>query len=190
MSTTITVQDRQHSSPASRRLSGRDRRDALRGRAPQPTRPLTRARLARQRESVRMVEPVEPGWLHEPAPVVETPWLFDPTSLVEPCSVVETAETPPRVRLTRRGQAVASTIVATALVALGVLAVPALSPVPVPATATQTHVVEPGETLWGIALEAGIEVPTRDVVDRIEEINGLDSAMLQPGQQLTVPVAG
>lgn len=50
-------------------------------------------------------------------------------------------------------------------------------------------VVEPNDTLWGIAVRH--MDPTkdpRDNVNRLMEANGLDNVIIQPGQQLLVPV--
>jgi nucleoid-associated protein YgaU len=49
-------------------------------------------------------------------------------------------------------------------------------------------VVEPGDTLWSIALAvAGAGDDVRVVVDRIEELNGLGGPDLVPGQVLELP---
>lgn len=53
---------------------------------------------------------------------------------------------------------------------------------------TVEHTVEEGESLWGIATSLSIDsCDTEDVVDRIMELNDLDSSTLTPGQSLTVP---
>jgi len=52
------------------------------------------------------------------------------------------------------------------------------------------HVVQPGETLWGIAREvAGPGEDVRDVVMELVELNGLPSAGLMAGQSIVVPAA-
>ena len=52
------------------------------------------------------------------------------------------------------------------------------------------HVVQPGETLWGIAREvAGPTEDVRDVVLELVELNGLPSAGLMAGQSIVVPAA-
>jgi nucleoid-associated protein YgaU len=58
-------------------------------------------------------------------------------------------------------------------------------------TATVTHVVRSGDTLWDIAVAAapaGSDV--RDAVEDIKRINGLTSSLIMPGQVLIVPVGG
>lgn len=56
-------------------------------------------------------------------------------------------------------------------------------------TPTERMVVAPGDTLWAIAAERADDGEVRAMVDQIEEINALDSAMLYAGQVLFVPVA-
>ncbi len=54
--------------------------------------------------------------------------------------------------------------------------------------ATTVYVVEPGDTLWEIAegvAERGDDV--RSVVGRIRALNGLDQAVIHPGQRLLIP---
>lgn len=53
---------------------------------------------------------------------------------------------------------------------------------------TRVVVVEPGDTLWAIAAELTTDGDVRVMVDRIERLNALESAMVQAGQKLQVPV--
>jgi nucleoid-associated protein YgaU len=46
-------------------------------------------------------------------------------------------------------------------------------------------VVRPGDTLWGIAAELGIEGDLRDAVARLAEFNG--GAVIRPGEVVEVP---
>jgi nucleoid-associated protein YgaU len=48
-------------------------------------------------------------------------------------------------------------------------------------------VVESGDTLWSIATTVAGSDDVRAVVDRIQELNGLDGADLVPGQVLLLP---
>lgn len=80
-----------------------------------------------------------------------------------------------------------------ALMALSLMAsVPALSSMHLyAATATRyaTVMVRPGDTLWAIA--STYSRPNTDIqamIDRISEVNHLQSASLQPGQRLRVPL--
>jgi len=93
------------------------------------------------------------------------------------------------VRLTRRGRLV------VLLLAIGVVLTAALllsgrstatseSGRSVP---TEKVLVEPGQTLWGIAAEVADDGDVRAMVDRIEQLNALDDSMLYAGQVLFVP---
>ena len=55
-------------------------------------------------------------------------------------------------------------------------------------TPTRTVVVGPGDTLWGIAGELAADGEVRAMVDRIERLNALDTALVQSGQRLRVPL--
>jgi len=57
-----------------------------------------------------------------------------------------------------------------------------------PATpATRFVTVQPGQTLWQIALRVAPRDDPRDTVDRIRTLNGLDTTAVLPGQRLVVP---
>ncbi|HIY94166.1 MAG TPA: LysM peptidoglycan-binding domain-containing protein, partial [Candidatus Rothia avicola] len=56
--------------------------------------------------------------------------------------------------------------------------------VPVSQTVTVVH----GDTLWSIAADVAPGEDSRDVINRIMQINDLTSAQLVPGQVLEVPV--
>lgn len=61
------------------------------------------------------------------------------------------------------------------------------SEIPVLSIAPQeTHVVQPGDTLWSIASDLEIDGDLRPIVDQIAALNGGD-AVLQPGQRLMIP---
>jgi LysM repeat protein len=61
------------------------------------------------------------------------------------------------------------------------------------ATGEQTHVsfqyvtVESGDSLWSVAERVAPNADPRDVIADIVSLNGLDSAVVSPGQQLAVP---
>lgn len=93
-----------------------------------------------------------------------------------------------RLRLTRRGRTVV-TLCAGAIAVGGVLtAQTAVAGGPDGAVAVRAHVVQPGDTVWQIAAgAAGPGEDVRDVVARIEHLNGIDGGVLQIGQRLVVP---
>jgi len=94
------------------------------------------------------------------------------------------------VALTRRGRLVVFLTVLVAVFAAAVAVGPA-----VVATASagdpievRTVTVQPGQTLWDIAVASASGDP-RDTVHEIEQLNHLDGAEIQIGQSLDVPVA-
>ena len=52
---------------------------------------------------------------------------------------------------------------------------------------TRVVLVSEGETLWGIAAEAATDGNTGAMVERIEQLNHLESGMLTAGQKIRVP---
>jgi hypothetical protein len=94
-----------------------------------------------------------------------------------------------RMRLTRRGRALARTLAMVLVVAVFLLVAPGLArgdgpdrPAP-----RATYVVEPGDTLWSIARRVAPGQDPRPVVDGLIEANDLRGG-LQAGQQLSIPV--
>ncbi len=104
----------------------------------------------------------------------------------------------PRLRLTRRGRIVFTTLAAAPLVAvvvflgLGNLDAVAGSNVAAPnssTTASFTYVsVAPGQSLWQLAEQVAPQADPREVVADILALNGLQSADVQPGQKLAIPL--
>jgi len=100
----------------------------------------------------------------------------------------------PIVRLTRRGRLVRTMALGVLLVALVVAGAARLTgqparagDVPTRPVATQSVVVEQGDSLWLIAQRAAPESDPRELVREIRELNGLRSNLIQPGQVLLVP---
>jgi hypothetical protein len=94
-----------------------------------------------------------------------------------------------RMRLTRRGRALARMLAIVLVVALFLLVAPGLArgdgpdrPAP-----RVTYVVEPGDTLWSIARRVAPGQDPRPVVDGLIEANDLHGG-LQAGQELSIPV--
>lgn len=94
------------------------------------------------------------------------------------------------VRLTRRGRVVL--VLAGLLVALAVALVFAGGAVGTEEAgtppATSVVRVAPGDTLWGIASDVAVDGDVRAAMRQIERLNALDSAVIQVGQKLRVPV--
>ena len=104
-----------------------------------------------------------------------------------PQSVRRREATP--LRLTRRGRTLA-VLVLLALVASAflLLRAPATASTGEPGSRVATTVtVEPGQTLWQVALAARPKADPRETVARIMEMNGLTTATVQAGRQLYVP---
>lgn len=97
-----------------------------------------------------------------------------------------------RLRITRRGYALLTLVVAAPLViaAFG-FAVNSggAAATADPSSVSFEHVtVQPGESLWQLAGEIAPSSDPRDVVSDIVQLNQLDSAEVQPGQSLAVPL--
>ena len=54
---------------------------------------------------------------------------------------------------------------------------------------TASVVVAPGDSLWGIAQECGVDVATSDLVSWIQDRNGIEGGLITSGQTLVVPVS-
>ncbi len=95
------------------------------------------------------------------------------------------------LRLTRRGRLVVLVAALLVLLAIAVFAGAGSVATERPGTPEQTRtvMVGAGDTLWDIAAEIAPDGEVRSMVDRIERLNALDSAMVQAGQRLQVPVA-
>ena len=98
-----------------------------------------------------------------------------------------TATHVPVYRLTRRGRLVVFLLAFVALVAIGVAFAGGSMATP-ESEATETLVVQPGQTLWEIASDASDGRDVRDMMDHLVDLNDLDSVVLGAGQQLAVPV--
>lgn len=95
------------------------------------------------------------------------------------------------VRLTRRGRLVVVGLTLMVLLLLGVVwgsgSVATLHPgAPVP---TKIVVVEPGDTLYDIAADVAPDGQVGEMVEQLQQMNGLDDPMLQVGQHLRVPAS-
>jgi hypothetical protein len=96
-----------------------------------------------------------------------------------------------RLRLTRRGRVVLTTLAAIPL--LVVVALFALNGGQASAGDTaadvhfQTVTIEPGETLWQLAEQTAPNADPRDFVQDVVSLNALDGSGVQAGEQIAIP---
>jgi len=104
------------------------------------------------------------------------------------------ARTAAPVRLTRRGRFlvfVALFMVVLGVVIAGAASVSASTSSSTPSAArpaTRTVVVQPGQTLWQVAVRVAPHRDPRDVIRQISELNALTGVLVSPGQSLAVPI--
>ena len=92
------------------------------------------------------------------------------------------------VRLTRRGRLLLLLLlVALAFVAFSMARTVTQAGTGPARPATRYVTVHPGQTLWQIARAVAPADDPRDTVDRIRDLNQLDTTVLQAGQRLVVP---
>jgi hypothetical protein len=107
----------------------------------------------------------------------------------------------PRLRLTPRGRAVFTTLVAAPLVAIALFiglgggdavagqAIPPESQRVGSGAASFEYVsIAPGQSLWQLAEQIAPQADPREVVADILALNQLRSADVQPGQELAIPL--
>ena len=108
------------------------------------------------------------------------------------------ARTRPRTRLTRRGRIVVSMLVMAVMLLVAALAwvagatrADATGSGGPPPSAVYRNlrpvIVQPGESLWTIAVQAEPNADPRGVIQQIIDLNALGGASIQPGQRLWVP---
>ena len=93
------------------------------------------------------------------------------------------------LRLTRRARRLSAVLALAVGLAIGSLVGPLLAggSDDFRLAGVQSVVVQPGDTLWSIAAGAAGTDDVREVVDRIQELNGLHDSVLIPGQVLELP---
>jgi hypothetical protein len=95
-----------------------------------------------------------------------------------------------RLRLTRRARRLAVILALCGAVVLGSWLAPLLSGGAergLHLAGASSVVVEPGDTLWSIAVSVADGEDVRAVIDRIQELNGLEGSDLVPGQVVQLP---
>jgi hypothetical protein len=95
------------------------------------------------------------------------------------------------VRLTRRGRLVVLALALVAVLAVGFVLASGSVATDEPGTPEPTRVVlvGSGDTLWDIAAGLADDGDVRAMIDRIEELNALESGMVVAGQKLVVPAS-
>ena len=99
-----------------------------------------------------------------------------------------------RLRLTRRGRVVFTSLAALPLIVwafvmvLGAGDAAAQSGAASSATSFEYVTVDRGDSLWGIAESIAPHADPRVIIDEIIRLNGLDGAVVEPGQRLALPV--
>ena len=92
------------------------------------------------------------------------------------------------LRLTRRGRVfLLLLLVALAFVAFSTARTATQAGTGPASPATHFVTVDPGETLWQIARAVAPADDPRDTVDRIRDLNDLNTTVVQAGQRLVVP---
>jgi hypothetical protein len=112
---------------------------------------------------------------------------------VVPTATVQQPMPRTRLRLTRRGRVVFTALAAAPLVACALTVVrgsggAAAETESQRTTAFQYVTVGAGESLWAIAESIAPNDDPRVVIDEIIRLNGLDDALVEPGQRLALPV--
>lgn len=105
-------------------------------------------------------------------------------------SVARSSPPRPAVRPVRRRSEQRRLVLLAVVVSMGAsfLWAPRLVAAATHEPAIVTHVVAPGETLWGVAhLHVSEETDPRAFIDQVREMNGLSTVRLSPGQQLRLP---
>lgn len=101
-----------------------------------------------------------------------------------------------RLRLTRRGRIVITTLAAIPLLLVVALAVLNGGQASAGDTARgdngssvhfDTVTIQPGETLWQLAEETAPNADPRDFVQDVVSLNALDGSGLQAGEQIAIP---
>ena len=132
--------------------------------------------------------PSRVGACRHPAHAVRRP--VRPEPIRPPGSRGVSGRPRPRVRLTRRARRLVVVVALFGAVVLGSLLGSLVSGGGGEAlrlAGVTSVVVQPGDTLWSIAESVADGSDVRGVVDRIQELNGLEASDLVPGQVLQLP---
>lgn len=98
----------------------------------------------------------------------------------------------PRLRLTKRGRAVLTTLAALPLIAsalvFGLNGGMATATSTSSSTAFQYVTVEAGQSLWQLALQVAPSADPREVISDVVHLNQLPNSDVQAGQRLAIPL--
>jgi len=99
----------------------------------------------------------------------------------------------PHLRITRRGRAVLTFLIAVPLAigavvtGIGAIGAAAGSQTAGSGTSFQYVTVQSGESLWQVAETVAPQADPRDVIAGIVNLNNLSSGQVEPGQRLAIP---
>jgi hypothetical protein len=97
----------------------------------------------------------------------------------------------PRLRLTRRGRAVFTTLVAlpfvVAALLVGLNGGGAIATSTAPDATFEWVTIEGGQSLWDLAAVIAPNEDPREFAAQVAHLNQLPSSVVQPGQQLAIP---
>ena len=126
--------------------------------------------------------------------LVPTPTAAELERMVEPMGAPMSpsvgAPRPGVLRLTRRGRLVVVVLFLAALFAGGVLfgsTSTRATPEAGPTQAYEYVLVQPGQTLWGIAKEVAPQDDPRATIEAIRRLNALPDGGIQAGQRIALP---
>ena len=122
---------------------------------------------------------------------------YRPRASLRPAEVVPEPEAHSgRLRLTRRGRVVFTTLASIPLVLWALVSVLSAGGAAADADGAAVGaslsyvIVDAGASLWEIAVALDPSADPRVVIEDIVRLNGLDDAVIEPGQRLAVPNAG
>ena len=94
---------------------------------------------------------------------------------------------PSPVRLTKRGRRVVALLVLLPLAAILWFSAGKGAVAQGTAPTTKTVVVQPGQSLWGIAQDVAPKADPRETIYKIKQLNHFADSSLSPGQAVIVP---
>jgi hypothetical protein len=134
--------------------------------------------------STAVVTPIRPALSSRQA-------AMRPSPVVPPRPTAAPVQVSSRIRLTRRGRLVFTSLAAAPLVAvaawLGVNALPAVATSSSSSVVFEYATIESGESLWQLASRIAPEADPRDVIADLMRLNQLESSTVSPGQRIAIP---